>query len=169
VRQTEGAAAAPVAKEIHRPFAEVFSKIDQKEERPVTSPSAFPMREKRSDDEVHVHGERLPSSSRPPMQTPAGAHAGSLSMLKTNPKKDKGPSAENLSSLRAVLEASLTNKTPKASMGSVSEKKHEPSSQRATPPPVEPKKQVPLLDEEQPPKSPKEVPEDILRGLLSDE
>jgi hypothetical protein len=93
-------------------------------------------------------------------------------MLKANPKKDKGPSAENLSSLRAVLEASLASKatkTEKTEEGSVLNKKHGSLPKSATTPPVEPKKQAPLLEESEHTLSPKEVPEDILRGLLSDE
>ncbi len=158
----------PPPKDIHRPFAEVFSKVNQKEESPPTPPSALPIREKQSSGEVHVHGERLPLS-RPPAQSPVGASAASLSLLKANPKKDKGPSEENLSSLRAVLEASLAKKTPKGEERSVQDKKYEPLPKKASPLPAQPPKRAPLLEGEEQTQSPKEVPEDVLKGLFADE
>jgi hypothetical protein len=164
---------APLVKDVvHRPFAQVFSTLDQ-EAKPSSPPRSAPVTgAKHREDEVHVHGERLSSPPRPVTQTPAGTRATPLSMLKANPKKDKGPSAENLSSLRAVLEASLASKatkTEKTEEGSALNKKHESLPKSVTPPPVAPKKQAPLLEESEHTPSPKEVPEDVLRGLLSDE
>jgi hypothetical protein len=163
----------PPAKDIHRPFAEVFSKIDPKEAPLRTPQGVAQIHEKRHADgePTHVHGERFPSPPRPVTQTPVGSRTGAapLSMLKANPKKDKGPSAENLSSLRAVLEASLAGKASKGEGEHTPGKKQEPVSGRVTPPPAPPRKQAPLIEESESVPSPKEVPEDVLRGLFADE
>jgi hypothetical protein len=124
--------------------------------------------EKQESGVTRVQGEQQ-ISSRPQGEDHAGLSAGSLSLLKANPKKDKGPSAENLSSLRAALEASLANAARKGDEGSMPSKKYEPTPVRKTPQFTEPKKQQPLLEELSHPLPPKEVPEDVLNGLLADE
>ena len=127
--------------------------------------------------------------------SPLAPNAASLSLLKSNAKKDKGPSAENLSSLRDVLRAAALPK----------EERPAPAFARPVDtPPVEPKKQeflpsvaeteasaereasvreetpvtpptvsVPLpppptVFAPKPPIRPMEIPEDVLKSVLAD-
>lgn len=161
-------AVIPTTKDMHRPFAEVFSQRDQTEVSPPALAKILPVHEKQESSVSRVQSE-YQISPRPQGGDPAGSSAGSLSLLKANPKKDKGPSAENLSSLRAALEASLANVARRGDEGNVSNQKHEPTSARKTPQFAEQKKQQPLLDEFNHALPPKEVPEDVLNGLLADE
>jgi len=109
-----------------------------------------------------------------------------LSVLKSQPKKDKGPSEANLSSLRAVLDAALAKekvakevKTPTTissqdehSVQSLQkeEKKetvtlNESPKTAPTPPPTPP---VSLLGDTKEATPLKEVPEEVLRSVLAD-
>ena len=89
----------------------------------------------------------------------------SLSALKSQPKRDKGPSETNLSSLKAVLGTAFV--APRG------EREREPAQKKIpiAPPPSAPapEKKPQLLDERDAKSSPpKEVPEDVLKGLLED-
>lgn len=125
-----------------------------------------------------VHGERAPHKES----------AAPLSMLKTHPKKDKGPSEQNLSSLRDALSAVMVKKEekqPEQAVPSVpSESK--PQGERFTREPVRseaPKQETPrevasaippppprspLLDSPFAPPPPSEIPEDVLKKVLAD-
>ena len=111
-----------------------------------------------------------------------------LSTLKNNPKKDKGPSEENLSSLRQALQAVLAPKEEKKPVetkeGTPPIQKNEfsanPQTQNPTTssqrerlphiPPAQKKEEprAPLLDTSFIQPLPKEVPEDILKKVLAD-
>jgi hypothetical protein len=86
-----------------------------------------------------------------------------------SPKKDKGPSTENLSSLRAVLEASLAGKNetqtpvPKAEGPAPKREFQKPAGTPAHAP-----KPQSLLEEIPEKTQPKEISEEVLKGLLSD-
>lgn len=113
-----------------------------------------------------------PSGVRP--QPPIPNTRASLSMLKSQPKKDKGPSTENLSSLKALIGAAFEAPvSPKASP-SVAENGERPQAQQResnlSRKELPPRAQAPLLEN---PLShtalpPHEVPEDVLRGVLAD-
>lgn len=93
----------------------------------------------------------------------------SLSVLKSQPKKDKGPTEGNLSSLKAALER----------VAVTAQQKSTPTREAQVPPtpkpvaptasaPIATPVRAPLLDDA-PLATPRhEVPEDVLRGLLAD-
>lgn len=114
-----------------------------------------------------------------------------LSTLKTEKKKDKGPSASNMSGLKEALAAAMEtsgrsyDKDMKQGLQREQQKEPEQKSEKSTPtedkkdnvaPKVQPhenvKKDVPAPGETQKKVDlgpPKEVPEDVLRGVLDEE
>lgn len=142
-------------------------------ERRVGTPShgsALPYGERR--------GSRSPLAPRPsgvPPEhggnTPPHSSGVSLASLKTNVKKDKGPSMGNLSSLRDALNAVTKN-----SGGEEKKESAAPVAARQEVPPRAPDASAPyataprvstLLDVPTSPPA-KEVPEDVLRSILAD-
>jgi hypothetical protein len=104
-------------------------------------------------------------------QKPAFVETASLSSLKSQQKKDKGPTEANLSSLKAALEAvmvgapqsKLSPPPPKEPNQILPQSAPSPVVKKDTPPP-----QRPLLEEVRSSSQVQEVPEDILRGVLAD-
>ena len=168
----------------HQPFKQQFTAIVDKETSdnpffPQLSRRVAPKIEKPIVESVVTPSPQIARSSRP--ETP-------LSTLKNNPKKDKGPSEENLSSLRQALQAVLAPKEEKKSIetgeGALPLQKHEFSAtshssnsttslhRERSPhiPPVQKKEEprAPLLDTSFIQPLPKEVPEDILKKVLAD-
>lgn len=97
----------------------------------------------------------------------------SLSSLKTEYKRDKGPSTENLTSLKSALEAVLTKakKDDVQAPPSGAPTEGIPPPRRPVPPPqqkTETQEPRVLLSDEFSPQKPREVPEDVLRGVLAD-
>jgi len=129
---------APAA--VHRPFA---SALKESAETPTTAPS--PQEQKETSKE----------------------HPVSLSTLKITPKKDKGPSAENLSSLKAVLEAAMVGKSSEESSAPIVPVQKIPTAQ-TPPPPLSKPTPPPLLTPIPEPVKQKEVPEHVLKNLLAD-
>ncbi len=174
--------------ETHQPFKERFMEMSKEHEAPEESNEPKePVPERRhpeSPSEPRVHPERF-SAKR-------GREDGApLSVLKSSPKRDKGPSEENLSNLRQALQSVLAtnaperpkkdepraadpssrppsgeriervNKTPEANGVEVPR-----ASENARPAPKE--ERSPLLDAPQTDAPPNEVPEAVLRKLLAD-
>jgi tRNA isopentenyl-2-thiomethyl-A-37 hydroxylase MiaE len=179
---------------IHQPFAQAFAQIQPESPPPPPAPpvpmntarspqnesAPFPDR-RHSGDRRHDQRyedrrpapSRTPSSSfdRSPSRSPfSHTRPASLSTLKNGMKKNKGPSEGNLAELKNALQSVLT----------------QPSAQMPSAPPVVPTVRAPQPHVPQPStprdstsrffpadereskqeKSPKEVPEDVLRGLL---
>lgn len=162
-------ASAPVTREHHQPFAQVFAKTDPKAGSLAAPRSTPPPLEKLHQADTRKQEARTPSAIHPSTPPKMGTNAASLSTLKANPKKDKGPSAENLSSLRAALEASLAKKESAAEEKKPANKQNEVIPVRTTTPQTQVQKPLSLLDEPERASAPKEVPEDVLRGLFADE
>ncbi len=114
--------------------------------------------------------EAAPSATpRPPLA--------SLSSLKNNPKSNKGPSSENLSSLRAALDAAMKTQVPPEEKKEFAPKTAPhvlpmaiPTTQSAhasseTP---MPKQKSSLLEDVPVAQSSNEVPEEVLKKLLAD-
>lgn len=142
-------------------------------------------------------GNRPPQfTQRPDRPTALNTQPVSLSLLKSNAKKDKGPSAENLSSLKDVLRAATAGKPASSSVehapvqhptATTVHEPQEPKKQEflpsvaeteasvATPPPppeVTPSPTVssgvpPVFAPKQPIR-PMEIPEDVLKSVLAD-
>ena len=131
-----------------------------------------------------VNGNRETKIERPQQKATMGAPQ---SLLKSQPKKDKGPSAENMSGLKAALDAAMRGNAgqggvsvatqipesgiPSQRMASTSPQE-KPSGVTKTEEKIE--KPIPenkprvLLDDIVSPITPHEVPEDVLRGVLAD-
>ena len=119
---------------------------------------------------VSVRGDAGRSGATARAHTPATAPA-SLSSLKSQAKKDKGPSMQNLSSLKTLIDAAFATRPEPERAGDAKEKTP-PLSQKesfytapvaqttATPPS--------LLGDMRTAQGTKEVPEDVLRGVLAD-
>ena len=165
----------------HQPFKQQLTAIVDKE----TSDNPFlPQLSRRVDPKIEkpiVESVATPAPQIVRPETP-------LSTLKNNPKKDKGPSEENLSSLRQALQAVLAPKEEKKPVetkeGTPPIQKNEfsanPQTQNPTTssqrerlphiPPAQKKEEprAPLLDTSFIQPLPKEVPEDILKKVLAD-
>jgi hypothetical protein len=185
--------------ELHQPFKAELAELVKRggEERPAppvhtasVAPSAqhHPPVDRRhpSDAPVRVHGERIAHSEK--------NNTAPLSVLKSSAKRDKGPSEQNLSSLRDALSSVLVKKDPvKSPERSVSPSSQDrehvtpqgPAStlreettptpngsvttqeqQQSLPPPLQPR--APLLDSPYTPQPPSEIPEDVLKKVLAD-
>lgn len=148
----------PAPQAVHRPFAAELSKLATPE-----AVASVPTR---------PHAPRAftpPQKSERPTPPPR-LEPVSLSSLKMSPKKDKGPSTENLSSLRAVLEASLAPKNdpqPPTQTAQTPQRNAEKTElpKTAVLPPAKPRSLLEEIPERQ---TPNEVPEEVLKNLLSD-
>lgn len=137
---------------------------------------------------VHVNtAPQIPPNEKKQESSAAPALYANLSALKSQPKKDKGPSEANLSSLRSVLDAALAKeKSEKEAKGipasfaqqagaspeSFSSEKKAITPTTTSPvvkdlPGTHPISPVSLLGDIDAP-MPKEIPEDVLRKVLSD-
>jgi len=154
----------PTLHEVHRPFASELSKLSVN--HTIAKEPTLPQASVPNKPEQRVQSIPYAQKSERPLTPPPPQEHASLATLKMSPKKDKGPSTENLSSLRAVLEASLAAKndikTPPPKPAAADEKKESP------PPPQPAQKPASLLEEFPQKNQPKEVPEDVLKNLLSD-
>lgn len=155
----------------HQPFRAQLPELVKKTEEQKTEPQRLAVPEKpeerrhtRGGEPVHVHGERVSHKEA----------IAPLSILKTSPKKDKGPSEQNLSSLRDALSAVMQKKeekhTPQSAagetgaLGAMKEqiKNTDIPSAHAVPP------RAPLLETPFAAPPPSEVPEDVLKKVLAD-
>ncbi len=186
-----------VQAEVHQPFKQLEKIVRETPppERVVNQREATPavgVPEARNSGRDQKQQERPKQTFTPKL--PEGV---SLTQLKSQPKKDKGPSEQNLSSLKEALMAvtraqvaqASKSETPSLAQGDASLKRpteaqsaqttiqSAPTSEHETPPPQTPLPQaVPrraperpaLLAEDIPTFAPREVPEDILRGVLAD-
>lgn len=159
-----------------QPFRDEFLKMQEPQKTPPLPPERklakkFP--------ETSPHRERrggemsaVASSSR------SLSHATPLAHLKSQPKKDKGPSTENLSSLKALIDAAFASgakeKSETAGTTSVEGLVTRPKNtdqgnvHKKTSPILTPPSPPSLLNDDSPALAPKEVPEDVLRGVLAD-
>lgn len=153
----------PTLEEVHRPFATELSKLTAHEAIKPDTPHFEKPTQIRTEYKPPVAPP--PHRSERPFGQPSGEHA-SLATLKMSPKKDKGPSTENLLSLRAVLEASLASKNETKSPVPKVEDRAE--KREFKPSPAEVPKPKSLLEEIPEKTQPKEIPEEVLKGLLSD-
>ncbi len=106
----------------------------------------------------------------PARSAPGGQASAPLSSLKSQPKKDKGPSTENLSSLKTLIEAAFAPREDKGkSPEAPPSPPRAPKENLSTAPIVSSPAPAPsLLDNARPVQAPKEIPEDVLRGVLAD-
>ena len=175
----------PRQPEVHQPFKMEFAELVKKDvpsqEVSAAPPSVLPVQAERRhaspEAPVRVHGER----------SPAKEGSAPLSMLKTNPKKDKGPSEQNLSSLRDALSAVLVQKEEKKAPEVTVPTQATPAATQAQrvvqAPPSEvktatptqspsmaqpPPSRAPLLDSPFTPPPLTEIPEDVLKKVLAD-
>ncbi len=211
--------------EVHQPFRNQFAELVKRVEEPTPAPSIAPASPlvTRSEEQIspitvaspvtqtqtpvapllerrHVSQETPPRVHLPAQaggeRTPHAEHPAPLSLLKTSPKRDKGPSEQNLSSLRDALSAVLVSKGVGKSVeqaqtsGQSREMKREfvptpapaPNGKEenlrtqsgteglppAPPPPPQAQVRSPLLDSPFIPPPPTEVPEDVLKKVLAD-
>ena len=173
--------------EVHQPFRDQFSDLGKSTDEPRISPPVVAppppviVRPRAPEAPSQAQGERTP-------QRESGVP---LSLLKSSPKKDKGPSEQNLSSLRDALSAVLVSKEtkkeadiPKAGDPPERETRaysHQSSALRPPqaptvspesrvlplPPPL-PTPRSPLLDSPFTPPPPSEIPEEVLKKVLAD-
>ncbi|MDO8521053.1 MAG: TraM recognition domain-containing protein, partial [bacterium] len=109
-------------------------------------------------------------------QTPSPQAPASLSMLKFEQKKDKGPSTQNLFSLKTLIDAAFRggdekSKNEQTTLPPTENQRTQNASAPtvpATPPSQLPKVSASLLDDIPQSQNPKEIPEDVLRGVLAD-
>ena len=145
------------ARETRQPFREEFVKMQESQK---AMPQVLPERKLTPlhlSTQANVGGGHVASLSR----------TAPLSHLKSQPKKDKGPSTENLSSLRTLLDAAFSGgreaEAPKKA-SPITPPEHvekTPSYRPPAPPPS-------LLGDASPASGPKEIPEDVLRNVLAD-
>ncbi len=135
-------------------------------EKPATLPQPLPPSTHQPFRQSFTAGAGLVAQKPVAVERKEGA---SLSVLKSQPKKDKGPTEGNLSSLKAALER----------VAVTAQQKSTPTREAQVPPtpkpvaptasaPIATPVRAPLLDDA-PLATPRhEVPEDVLRGLLAD-
>ncbi|OGZ12336.1 MAG: hypothetical protein A3C93_03420 [Candidatus Lloydbacteria bacterium RIFCSPHIGHO2_02_FULL_54_17] len=115
---------------------------------------------------------RTEDASRPPKRELETEHRSpaSLSTLKSQAKKDKGPSTENLSSLKTLIEAAFATKDDNRKVEHIPPPIPERRKESFNKAPIasSPAATPSLLDNARPVQAPKEVPEDVLRGVLAD-
>jgi hypothetical protein len=143
--------AAQAAPEMHQPFRSELSKIITDAHIQTAPYRAASTHESRQHGDRRAYAEHERRDGKDRRHEPAP-----LSALKNHPKKDKGPSQENLSGLRAALAAAA-------------DKPNDEIRQNTPLPTREPQRQAPLLDASIAASDKKgEVPEDVLRTLLAD-
>ena len=190
---------APVAPStLHQPFKQEFKKITEEAaplvreggvDRPPTHVPANAFHHERHDGVspaayVERNSTVGPINTRPP-SFPDRTPQSSLTALKSQPKKDKGPSEENLTGLKAAL-AFAYAKNNKAANTGITAPTHTPPPvvgmnvgvplpviPQSTPPQIQIPTEVkrtpsPLLEDIKSPVSAHEVPEDVLRKVLAD-
>jgi len=157
-----------ITPQLHQPFKQEFQKLN-------------------TDRDTKDSVNEKPQQESEAVQTRPSVASAPLSLLKSQPKKDKGPSAENMSGLKAALHAAMTSnkgqvpssgeskispnpRVPHVSPDSIEQgKSYIPKviEEKSTKPIPEIKPRV-LLDDMISPVTPQEIPEDILRGVLAD-
>lgn len=138
---------------VHQPFKDELLKL---RETPKTDPNT-----------ALRPPERVPT--REP-SAPPPARSASLANLKSQPKKDKGPSTANLSSLKTLIDAAFASRE-EAPKNAPPPRLPEPAkrSSLASAPLASASAPAPsLLGTTREHGSPKEIPEDVLRGILAD-
>ena len=150
----------------HQPFKQSFSQLKEvKYDREATE-SVAPAQTFTPTDTTKP---KFNSNNKP---KPATQETTPLASLKSQPKRDKGPTEANLSSLKAALDSVMA-------AGVSSQKAQTPlPTTTAVPPVFQEKPAVPVEKNTPPPpplletiKSPvvlHEIPEDVLRGVLAD-
>ena len=155
------------------------ARIPQQE--PVLMPPAVSLQSEPNKRPAVSSVELSPAASHHPVMPPRPA---GLSSLKSQPKKNKGPSTENLSSLKTLIDTAFArheNKgkseaanTPQQKTSQQLPPKEHNRQQQQKPfhqmPPSAPPPRVPqsLLDDASHAPALKEIPENVLRGVLAD-
>lgn len=195
-QMSQGQIPSTSGRQIHQPFRDEFNKIIpiHVERSPFRSePSDVGVQAPKivtamSPQKVFTP-KRLPTSSSP---TEAGSvvprhsspsltlppRSAALSSLKSQPKKDKGPSTENLSSLKALINAAFVHEEENSETRTISPRENVSQKRNMEQgetsfrqnPPAPPPLRPPLSLLGDTPSAPisKEVPEDVLRGVLAD-